>query len=98
GNFSDAVHDAATRAHLGDSYHLHYMDPEPTGLEQWLQRFDGMLPSLAGTTLSARLHPLLPFVPEDAARDAASLVNLLKGLPVGPTPFMTLAHCLCQAP
>ncbi|MDE2624900.1 MAG: signal peptide peptidase SppA [Betaproteobacteria bacterium] len=98
GNFSDAVHDAATRAHLGDSYHLHYMDPEPTGLEQWLQRFDGMLPSLAGTALSARLHPLLPFVPDDAARDATSLVNLLKGLPVGPTPFMTLAHCLCQAP
>ncbi|MDE2342345.1 MAG: signal peptide peptidase SppA [Betaproteobacteria bacterium] len=98
GSFEDAVHEAAARARLGQAYHLHYMDPEPTGLEQWLQRLDGALPALARVHLPARLQALLPWLQGDSARDAATLMSRLSTLSSDPAHFMTVAHCLCEAP
>ncbi|MDE1942174.1 MAG: signal peptide peptidase SppA [Betaproteobacteria bacterium] len=98
GSFEDAVHEAASRARLGQAYHLHYMDPEPTGLAQWLQRLDGALPALARADLPARLQAVLPWLQDDSARDAATLMNRLSTLSSDPAHFMTVAHCLCQAP
>lgn len=98
GSFQDAVQDAASRAHLGQAYHLEYLDPEPAGITQWLQRLDNTLATLLGRqALSVRLDATsLPFLRDETVRDATGLLSRLSE--AGAPHFLALTHCLCAAP
>ncbi len=98
GSFEDAVQEAAARARLGQAFHLHYIDPEPTGLAHWLERLDGALTALLGHALSARLEAVLPFLNDAGTRDAAGMLARLSELSAGSPRFLALTHCLCAAP
>jgi protease-4 len=96
GSYSDALQSAATRAKLGPDYRVAYLDPQPTGLERWTQWLGFSRTQLARQVLQGHLDPtgMLP----NPARNIVDSLSWLSQLADGHSTFLTLTHCLCQAP
>ena len=97
GNFNDAVQAAASRAHLEPGYHLHYFDVEPTGWARWLQHLDEAMVRVLSPSIKMTLSTPLQLWRE-VPLDSLGPLSWWSELSEGHAPFLSVAHCLCQAP
>jgi protease-4 len=95
GSFDDALQSAAQRAQLSPGYRVAYFDEEATGFQRWLKMFNLSPEDFLGR--SARL-PLTMVGLSPAAGVIADPLVELSSLASGGKNFVTLTHCLCQAP
>ncbi|MGE5338912.1 MAG: signal peptide peptidase SppA [Gemmatimonadota bacterium] len=91
GSYTDALKDAATRANLGQDFHVAYVEREPRGV-------DRLLAFLFGETARA-LQARLGWNPADLAGPAArtqTARDLAWLQRAAAKPFQAVAHCLCE--
>ena len=92
GNFSDALKSAADRAKLGDDHRVRYIEPEPGRLARLMEAFGGAAAAIVAEQFDARVPGLPRQIAQDVQRDLGWLGADAR------KPFMSIIHCLCEAP
>ncbi|MDE2612137.1 MAG: signal peptide peptidase SppA [Burkholderiales bacterium] len=99
GSFDDAVQAAATRAKLGATPRLKWLEVEPARWQRWLRRFGGDVHAALVTELDLPAAAgALGVVPAPVASDVVRDLGWLADVAARRQPFATAAHCLCAAP
>ena len=94
GLFADAVKSAATRAKLGDTPRLIYIEREPGKFAQLVAMFSNEISALVGVQMDARLGAAFGVAPstvKDAGRDLGWVAEIAERR----RPFTSIVHCLC---
>jgi protease IV len=98
GGFGDALRSAAKRAKLGSEgdYRVTYIEPEPGKLARLLEAVGGSVVSVVAGQLD--VNPLPSGMPRQLARDVQHDLGWLSAGTESRKPFVSVIHCLCEAP
>ncbi len=94
GQFSDAVHSAASRARLGDKPRIVYIEREPGKFAQLVNMLNAQVASIVGAQLDARIGAAVgaaPALVHGAVRDLGWVAEIAERR----KPFAAVVHCLC---
>ncbi len=101
GSYGDAIASAAKLGKLGADPRIEYIEAKPGRLQRLLQQFGASSSlDLAAASSASGLHTLLlgTGLAPQAARTLAQDLGWLADMTEHRKPFVTAAHCLCQAP
>ncbi|HEY6985061.1 MAG TPA: signal peptide peptidase SppA, partial [Rhodanobacteraceae bacterium] len=90
GGLGDAIAAAASRAKLGDSYQVRYIEREPSAWERFLLSF-GDSETMMRLARSVGFSWPTSWIDRGEIAEIAGLVDSLRGKPYG-----TFAHCFCD--
>lgn len=107
GSYRDALTAAAARAKLGNDAPVHYLEREPSRLQQMLMQFGvsetGLTARLLAAvapdlTIASPVQALLPGAPQAVVNGVQRDLGWLTGMADRRRPFEAVVHCLCSSP
>ena len=96
GSYSDAIKAAATRAKIGGSYTVSYIEVEPTGIDRFLRLFDVSTQMAMSKYLG--LAGMTTGIPPAALKDMTQDMRWLAELTDRSKAFSVVTHCMCSIP
>ncbi len=96
GSYNDAIKSAATRAKLGDSVRVVYVEPERSKLETFLQHFGASISQSLQSHFDLKLLPAgLPARTAREVREELTWLGEMADRADGGKSFAAVVHCLC---
>jgi protease-4 len=96
GSYNDAIKSAATRAKLGESVRVIYVEPERSKLESFLEHFGASISQSLQTHFDLKLLPAgLPTSTAREVREELTWLGEMANRADGGKAFAAVVHCLC---
>ncbi len=94
GSYQDALKSAATRAKLGDSYRVAYIEREPSKFDKFFTMFGDSAAQAVNQQFKVAVTP--SGVPPAAASEMVKELSWLADLRKDNKGYMVMAHCMCS--